>query len=315
LNGKVSITGFQLGGDPSQLSKLLSASVVDCDIKNTQACQDTAKNLINYVSNIFPTQFKKDESGIWTSPLVPLTQFKKDYLLSDIGFNLSPTYITKEIEDKRNDLIRLFNLNDYYQKNINYLLRYYPVQLDETFAKLNNVLSNNIYLLLNGNEYGNKALDCFEFPFKCVDSYNSLLANVDMEINTKIKTLLSDFNSITSFNVNLSSRNCLPSDWEWKVVVNLIMKVYPIGNGQYGLYTSSNYMSIADQSASTLGDFTYVATEEIFTWNILVNSSKIDDKTYKGVFRCQGKNFSVDQSYELIGQNIVNPFNFSPYEK
>jgi len=105
-------------------------------------------------------------------------------------------------------------------------------------------------LLLNGNEYGNKALDCFEFPFKCVNSYNALLVNVDTEINTKIKTLLSDFTTITSFNVNLSSRTCLPPNWEWKVVVNLNMKVYPVGNGHYGLNTSSNYISITDQSAS-----------------------------------------------------------------
>jgi len=46
---------------------------------------------------------------------------------------------------------------------------------------------------------------------------------------------------------------------------------------------------------------------------MLANAIKIDEKTYKGMFRCQGKKFSVYQSYDLNGENIINPFYFTPY--
>ena len=51
---------------------MLSSKIVNCDLKDIKACTETAKAMVKYASDIFPTQFKKDPDGIWTSPLVSL---------------------------------------------------------------------------------------------------------------------------------------------------------------------------------------------------------------------------------------------------
>jgi len=314
LNGKVTIIGFQLGGDPSQLSKLMSSSIVECDVKNTQACQETAKNLIDYISKVFPNQFKKDESGIWTSPLVPLTTFVKDYKLEDFGFEITKTYINQDIQDKRKNLIDFYFKNIYYFKNLDFLMKNYPINLSDVITKYIKVLNDNISLMTIGNSYGYKALDCFQFPFKCDESYNNLFADLDKDVDQQIDQLMSQFTYYSSFYTVLYSTKCLPPDWEWKINIDISMKVLPIGNDQYGLVLNSNALQFSLPSAANLSSFKFTSNEEIFNWDMFVNTEKVDEKGFKGNFRCVGKNFSLDQSYTINGDNLSNPYYFPPYK-
>ncbi len=314
LKGKVQISGFQLGGDPSHLSRLLGGSVVECDVKNTAACQETAKTLLSYVSKDFPEQFKKDERGIWTTPLVPLTQFKKDFKLEDFGFRISPSYVNKDIETKRISLLNLYNVNKYYFTNLSFMLKSYPIESTPDFQGLLKSLASNLSFLLNGNASGSKALDCFEFPFKCAQSYNSLLKSLDAQASGKLNTLLAEIKRYSSFSIALNQNECLPPHLTWKVTTTVQMNVFPIGNGHFSLSLTSNPLFSSPQ-ADNLHSFAFDGNipDLGYSWNMRVLALQTDYDSFKGSLHCIGKNFKLDESYDLRGSLLLNPFYFGPY--
>lgn len=59
ISGNVSIKGFQQGGDPGQLAKILAKDseggyyAMDCSLQNMDACKNAAKGLLDYANNNF----------------------------------------------------------------------------------------------------------------------------------------------------------------------------------------------------------------------------------------------------------------------
>ncbi len=105
LNGQVTISGYQLGGDPTQLGRMLNSSILQCSITNTAACRQAETGLLNYSSNIFPSQFN---GSSWTN-MATLGGFTTGYLVSDLGLRLAPTYVTPEVVTARQTLINQYD--------------------------------------------------------------------------------------------------------------------------------------------------------------------------------------------------------------
>ena len=177
LTGQISILAYQLGGDPSQLAKMLGSSVVTCSLASVDDCKLTAKDLIDYATNIFPTQIVQ-QNGVWLSSLAPIGAIKTDFQVSDFGMLLAPNYATPDVLAARSSLADKFNHNKYYADNLYSILNSYKVPLDPSYQAqvtgLNNTVQKNLKLF-SATPNGSSALDCWKFPYKCVDNANYLL--------------------------------------------------------------------------------------------------------------------------------------------
>jgi hypothetical protein len=301
LSGRIQVLAFQIGGDPTELSKLLASSVVDCDIKNIKACQDTAKNLINYVSNIFPSQFKKDDHGIWMSPLVPLTLFKKDYLVSDFGLILAPSYLTKEVQNARTDLVNIKRKLDYYYSNLLKLKQIYPTKLDSPFSDYLSVLENNFYVLEIGDGMG-RAIDCFQFPFKCLPIYDELKSKLILNYENDLMKSIQELEYFSVFDFAFNKYECLPTDYYWTDPWILHITVYPIGNGKFRIINSPSDLEYVQNEVSNLGNFNFVMKNDYISYVIDIKSPNFSDDVFTSSLICKENKMGVNQTFSLRGR-------------
>jgi hypothetical protein len=168
LSGRIIINGLQMGGDPTQLAKILTGSIVSCDTNNIESCKKTAEEMIKYSSEYFPNQFSENAS-IWTTPLVPLGGFSKDHFVSDFGLILADSYVTNEVIEGRKYLLCEVRNSKNHVYGFQSMLTNYPIPAPKIEAYLEGYTSN-LNLLSNNNGYS--AFDCWKFPQKCVDIVN-----------------------------------------------------------------------------------------------------------------------------------------------
>ena len=68
IQGKVIIHGYQQGGDPSQLGRILDQKCGDhfcaasCSMTNMSSCVSAVDGLLNYAINIYPSQLSITEN-------------------------------------------------------------------------------------------------------------------------------------------------------------------------------------------------------------------------------------------------------------
>lgn len=316
LNGQIEILAFQMGGDPTQLSKLLASSAVQCEIKNITACQETAKGLIDYVSNNFPSQFNKDSHGIWTSPLVPLASFQKDYLVSDFGLSLSPTYVNPKVERAREDLIELHNKYEYYSKNLNLLIKKYPIKLDSNFTEVMNILDDNLDIL-NLGDGQEKAIDCFQFPYKCDTVYSNLKSKLNLDVENRLLNLIKNMKQFSYFKFSLEKNTgmCLPKSFHWDDGWVLEMHVYSIGGDNFAIVESPKDMEYSTVSITDIGNFAFaVKVASQLNYTMTVGSSQSSEAVYSGNISCKDTVYGISESYPIKGALLNNPVYFEPYK-
>ena len=92
------------------------------------------------------------------------------------------------------------------------------------------------------------------------------------------------------------------------------MNVFPIGNGHFSLSLTSNPLFGSPQ-ADNLHSFAFDGNAPDFgySWNMRVLALQTDKDSFKGSLHCIGKNFKLDESYDLRGSLLLNPFYFGPY--
>jgi len=307
ISGSVSINAFQLGGNPTELSKILSSSAAECDIRNLTACQDTAKKLIDYVSNVFPNQFQKDDHGIWTSPLVPLTELIMDYSVSDFGLKLSPTFVTQELTLGRKQIEDLFLRNSYYNKNLVNVIARYPVAMSSEVVQFSKNFQQNALILVEG-------VDLYNFPSKGVEKLKDILGRADAELESKYLTIHKSLENFVDYKFNLYGRMCLRDDWEWKFTVSFENIILPNGSASFAArHASSPMMNFQFVSAKGFGEYTYKMNDDNqMFWEMSVTANSAGDK-YQGTLNCHNLSLGTSENYAVSGDVLSNKFIFPKY--
>lgn len=115
--GSVSITAFQIGGDPTRLGSILGASsgdkevpILNCGFDNLIPCHEALKAIVIYASSSdngnFPSQFQKDDSESLVGPAV-LKNILQNYE-TVVPLKMGPTLITSQIADARLKVSQLY---------------------------------------------------------------------------------------------------------------------------------------------------------------------------------------------------------------
>lgn len=160
LHGNIKISGFQLGGDPTQLSKALNTSIVSCDFDHIDECKNSMAGLINYVSNSLPNQFNTPSS------YTPIGGLKTGWdLAEDLQMKIAPSYININVINARQQLADLATANRNNYSHLSAVINGYPIPLEPNYkARLinsNNIAYNNVLTL-------QEATDCWGMPNRCV---------------------------------------------------------------------------------------------------------------------------------------------------
>ncbi|WP_039456761.1 hypothetical protein [Candidatus Jidaibacter acanthamoebae] len=176
IGGSVSIQALQVGGDPSQLSRILNKDssgkyyALTCDLKAMDNCIKAASGLLDYAVNDFSTQISfKNNTG-----LTPLgTGFAHSEKIDHIGLTPPKTLVNSTVIEDRNLLSELLETNKSYQQYSDQLINHYPVTWNTNSKLYKNIktfekeIEYNIGKILNYNDPSESALGCFDNPEEC----------------------------------------------------------------------------------------------------------------------------------------------------
>lgn len=189
LRGSVIIEAFQKGGDPSQLSKILSNDpngafyMLTCDLQHMESCVKAANGLLMYAVQDFPKQisFKTGEE----KNLVPLgTGFIKHDPIDEYGLQPPDSLVTQEVIADRKTLAKLLDENQYYQQKLNEFLYGYPVpyatdtHLYQQTLKLYKLVNQNIDAIMASTNPDDGALKCYNHPSLCHHTLNTIVSKL-----------------------------------------------------------------------------------------------------------------------------------------
>ncbi len=176
IHGTVIIQAYQKGGNPAELSKVLSKDqsgvyyALSCDLQHMDNCVKAANGMLNYAVENFPKQISfNPDNG-----LVPLgTGFVKHDPIAEYGLTPPPSLVTKEVIDDRNYLASVLEENQYYQQKLNSLIMGYPVPWDsnsdiyKSAVKLYKKVTNNSDSITLPASPDDGALKCYNHPELC----------------------------------------------------------------------------------------------------------------------------------------------------
>ena len=187
IQGTITITGLQLGGEPSQLSSILPNLRVQCDLGNIAACQDTISSLYRYATQVFPTQFQRNTA-------VRLGGHVQDEFVKNFGLILALPYATPEVLAAQQALVEARQSNQYYLEHLNNIIQHYPTNgLDAGYRNrviaLRDITQSNINVIDNGVGEG-RASDCYASPQNCVAIAASILSRVQKISSATVSDLL-----------------------------------------------------------------------------------------------------------------------------
>lgn len=268
LGGVLKISGFQLGGDPTQLSRIISLKTSTCSLNKMEDCQDMIKTMIDYASNEFPKQFK-NEDGKWTSSLVPLGQFTKDFSVDEFGVKLAKSFVDEKVLKLRYDLVGIFQKAKFNFFHVNFIYENYPgVFREEEFRVLHNayeVTKFNYDLVRTTCE----PLFCWKEPQKCESIVEFILDNYK-------EVVLSDFFEGTF-------QTYFEMDCKFKG------KFWPIGNSKEDINTKIMYQNLYDNEKN---DWYLINTDKEYKFTAKEDGSFIFN--VEGDYHDNGKCPQVD---------------------
>lgn len=230
IKARIRITGFQFGGNPEELSKILSGYTSSCDVQKLNDCSNIVNQLVSYTADIFPNQFKKSNEGIWENLFINTGKIQKLYSLSEVGLTLSDSFVTTELHDARKEI------------TTNYLkLKYYSKEMLEISKYFRDCAINWSELILKADmeiDIFNSAEDMFFSPNRGMEVYNSVKKRSNAE------KLLEEIEK------NLA-------DIRYEVVYDDESKttVYSKGKGYYGCYFKTSNSSLGECKATSFGNF------------------------------------------------------------
>lgn len=188
---KVTFTAYQLGGDISKLTSLISDventdtnknsayAFVECTLGSLEKCENVMKAAINYATDTrkgFPSQLSPDSTDTAQGPAV-LENFAKDYKHIGEYIEFSPE-LTFTVKTARKKLSKLFE-DVFAQQNTAYqlvnegIVRLSPAQ-KESLQKVESHLYEQMQFLAEGIEY------CYDKPGECPEVFNQLKTEVKL---------------------------------------------------------------------------------------------------------------------------------------
>lgn len=187
ISGSISMQAFQIGGDPSQLSKILNKNgngdyyVLNCNLDAMNNCVSAASGMFDYAVNIFPTQFSFPSNSGLTPLGVGFATYQPIYY---IGLTSPPSFVTTQVIYDRDFLAMKLDENQYYQQRTENLLNGYPVawgvtsDLYRSLEKLHNTAQRNIEIIMRSSNPQEGGLGCYAFPDKCITITQDIIAKL-----------------------------------------------------------------------------------------------------------------------------------------
>lgn len=186
INGNVKIKAIQLGGDPSQLSRIIDDKIKDCNLLQFDECLKVANKIIDYASGDYVRQLTDKNK------FIPMGTFSLKRI-SDFGLpSINP--LSYDIIESRDWMVSNFKKIDYYNFKLSEFIRFYPGYKRPEFSELVELADSvkSIYEEMNGSEGGKV---CWNEPNKCVETkenfeeaINGLFDNEEKIIN-QIQTI------------------------------------------------------------------------------------------------------------------------------
>lgn len=187
LKGQVTLQAYQVGGEPNELSQILSKDssgsfyILTCDLQNMNACTSAASGLLSYAQGSFSSQFSfSPQNNIYS------LNNKFDYKpIAMFELNTPPSLVTPEVTAARTLLAEVYNANQYYQENLYNIQNGYPVALDTgsafytSMTNFSTVVNNNLNLLLStAGDPTYQAINCYNLPQECVQTASNIMAKI-----------------------------------------------------------------------------------------------------------------------------------------
>ncbi|XP_051168963.1 uncharacterized protein LOC127286546 isoform X2 [Leptopilina boulardi] len=310
ISGSVVIQAFQIGGEPSQISKILNKDstgqyyALTCSLLTMANCIKAASGLLDYGKDEFSKQFSfKNNTG-----LTPLgIAFSQYYPIEYIGLISPASLVTTEVIKYRDELTSKLKENDYYQQKLYPFFNMgYPIELEAAFVNnANSVLSkanNNIRILMKAHK---GAADCFNLPDKCKsikDSIDSQLENITI---SDLKFLEYIKYTITIFGGMLYNKGRNHDTYSWVAVPNN-------KPGQERLQ-KVNYIFITDKKLEYDTDNHIPVTSDLYQVKFTgdINSSGTQ---YVGTMCSRVKRFDWNPCQRGYPERkLISPFFFEAY--
>ncbi|XP_043472601.1 uncharacterized protein LOC122505185 [Leptopilina heterotoma] len=309
ITGSVIIQAFQMGGEPSQLSKILNKDnegqyyALTCSLLTMTNCISAASGLLDYARDEFTKQFSFQTNTGLTPLGIAFTQYNP---IEYIGLS-SDSLVTQEVINIRNELSDKLKENEYYQEKLYpFFNKGYPVDLDTNFQTgLNRILSkskNNLAVLMDPH---GGAVDCFNYPNLCrikksdIDSKLETITAGDLKFVEKIKYKITIFGGMLynkGKDFNTYSWIVVPNDGTGKERVSSVIMWY-ISNYTFG-YDTLNHVPVTTR-----------LYEVKFFGNLTSSGNAFEGSMCS---RVEGSTWNPCQ-YGYIERILLSEFFFEPY--
>ncbi|XP_043472600.1 uncharacterized protein LOC122505183 isoform X2 [Leptopilina heterotoma] len=205
ITGSVIIQAFQMGGEPSQLSKILNKDnegqyyALTCSLLTMTNCISAASGLLDYARDEFTKQFSFQTNTGLTPLGIAFTQYNP---IEYIGLS-SDSLVTQEVINIRNELSSKVKENEYYQEKLHPFFNngyFHNDVLENDFLTAANLMlsktKNNLAVLMDPH---GGAVDCFNYPNKCritksdIDSRLETIESGDFKFLDRVKYKITIF--------------------------------------------------------------------------------------------------------------------------
>eukprot|EP00340_Litonotus_pictus_P010577 CAMPEP_0170536166 /NCGR_PEP_ID=MMETSP0209-20121228/101998_1 /TAXON_ID=665100 ORGANISM="Litonotus pictus, Strain P1" /NCGR_SAMPLE_ID=MMETSP0209 /ASSEMBLY_ACC=CAM_ASM_000301 /LENGTH=401 /DNA_ID=CAMNT_0010837503 /DNA_START=407 /DNA_END=1612 /DNA_ORIENTATION=- len=194
MEGTVSITGYQMGGDPVKLNQILSEHVIECNSNDIEKCNPIVEAMIKYSRDDFPNQITSTptEEDMFKERFVPVGEISVDFQLSDIGMELADSFVTDEVVEARRELLDELNRMRFYKKALEDFEENYPYSLGTRFGPIKGRVAENIMNLEQGGRM-------YKSPNRAMSTYKKIKGQIDTKLDEDIKEALEFSRTSVSF--------------------------------------------------------------------------------------------------------------------
>lgn len=220
LNGEVTVSAFQVGGNPSDLPLIFNKGqngyyITSCSLQDLQACQSAVDGVLAYAQGSFLNQTITG-NGV---PINPITR-PVDYL----GINTGNTTVTPDVQAARGWLGQSYFNQTTQATFVGHLLsspfmsaQYVSADILNELSNQNTNLQSNIAIL---DDQNTGVIACYTSPTTCIDTQQA----IQQSLNAVNTSFIDQFNNGYSF-----SLTCSDGGSNFRLL-------YPIGNNVYSTY-------------------------------------------------------------------------------
>lgn len=237
INGAITLKAKQFGGDPKQLANILGdidntvscgssvdASNTQKDKKDEEKCANATMNIVNYLKNSFPNQFKEDNDFF---------DFTQETMNSGAVINPKSDILNK-IRQNYIRITSFLNFNQYYINNLKNFKEIYPLikkmdlifldNLDRLYQKL---VKNNDKIFTGTFSY--KFTDCWQDLTNCanIEEFESNFKQFEWNVYTEVDSLMNQVKEVRDIDLYIDHCNVAAFGAKQSV------RMYPLGAGKW----------------------------------------------------------------------------------